>query len=410
MAKRQSNMGININTAQDLIYLIVLDKALSQISHKKRRKKNKNEKLTKEEQENLDNLLCLKNSLDLFFLPDNKKNSVEYRNQQQKIYNLDELIENIIHSKNTEIKQHVELLMKKEGLTFVNREASPISAEEKFLIKTDFHGLSHYPSDLCLSNFFIKKRNEANDKVPSTIDEQYYNLNDVPSWKFIKQFKNFQKRAPQFIKSMQAMNITPQELKHLNAYDMIYMLKLYQNKNNIFPLENAKSKFIKHFIANYENEFREYMHSNRQVIEYALHQKGIQINTGGENDNRGYQNFINQIIAQMKLKGSVPPLFNIHHKRPIKDINNQQNLALANSVDNLCLIIENPYHIMLHMFDSNSEGKKIYNRMVKRVELSPKMIFFGGFNKKFQFFQKQTQNIQDILLLKIQKENKCKNL
>lgn len=419
MAKNRSNLGINMDTAKDLIYLIVLDKALSHISHKKRRKKIKNGKITQEEQENLDNLLCLKNSLDLFFLPNNKKNSEEYHIQMQKIRILDELIENIIKGKNVDIKQRIEQLMKKEGLNFVERKESPISAEEKFLIKTDFHGLSHYPSDLSLTNFFIKKRdkkrNDTNDKLLPVFDEQLYNLDKVPSWRFIKQFKSFQKRAPYFIKAMQYLNIAPHEMKRLNAYDMIYMLKLYQGKNETAPIENAKSKFIKKFIANYEPEFREYMHANKQVIEYALHLKGIQINADGENNNKSYQNFVNQIVAQMKLKGSVPPLFNIHHKRPIKDINNQQNLPLANSIENLCLIIENPYHTMLHMFDTNSYGKTIFNHQVKRVELEPNVIFFGGFEKRFQITRKKEEfnalkNENNIVIIKMRKESSCKNL
>ncbi len=296
--------------------------------------------------------------------------------------------------------------MKDEGLRFIEREESLISQEEKFLIKTEFHGLSHYPSKEMLSPYFQKHiENNANENSASYQEEEY-KLDNIPSWKYFKQFAVFKKRAAIFAKALAEKSIPPQDIKNLNAYDLIALLKNYNQKHDIANFETAKSKFIKYFIQHHEVDYRNYMLENKAVILYALKNKGIELDL--KKNHHAYEEFIEKNIILMKTKGSVPPLFNLHHKRPVKDSNSNENLSMANNYKNLCLILESPYHNMLHLFDTNILGKTIFNRKVKRIELPEDLIFFGGFSRKFQIYRQNENNYSDILTQVINKKKKQK--
>lgn len=401
MAKKEKTPpGINVSIGRDLAYIIALPMALNALSQKKRRK-------FKSQASNIyENLLCLKNSLDALFITSNKKSSEEYKQQLYRKILVEKLILNISSGKNSEIKQNLEQIMKDEGLKFVEKEESLISQEEKFLIKTEFHGLSHYPSKEQLSPYFQQFINDNTEPKVTSFNENDYILERIPSWKYFKQFASFKKRAPIFAKALAEKGIPPQDIQNLNAYDLVAMLKNYNQKHDIPNFETAKSKFIKYFINHHEADFRTYLHENKAVIIYALKSKGIELDL--KKNHHAYEEFIDKNIILMKTKGSVPPLFNIHHKHPVKDSRTEENLSMANNPKNLCLIIECPYHNMLHLFDTNILGKTIFNRKVKRVELPQGLIFFGGFSRKFQFYRQQEIEYSNILSQMINKKKKQK--
>ena len=399
--KKETPPGINISTGRDLAYIIALPMALTALSQKKRKKQ-------KSQSSNIyEKLLTLKNSLDFFFISTNKKNSEEYKQQLYRKILLEKLILNISAGRNSEIKQSLAQIMKEEGLVFIETEESLISQEEKFLIKTEFHGLTHYPSKEQLSPYFQKFFEKGSSVKESPYHEKEYQLHNIPSWKYFQQFSSFKKRADIFTKALAEKGIPPQDIAQLNAYDLIALLKHYNQKHNIPNFETAKAKFIKYFINHHEADFRAYLQENKQVILYALKNKGIELDI--KNNHKAYKNFIEKNILLMKTKGNVPLLFNIHHKRPVKDSQTEEKLSMANNPQNLCLIMELPYHNMLHLFDTNCLGKTIFNRKVKRVKLPQGLIFFGGFSRKFQIYHQAENNYSQILLQTIRKKKKCRN-
>lgn len=400
MSKKNTPPKEKFTLGRDFAYIIVLPAALNALSQKKRRQYKSNSSNIYE------NLLSLKNSLDALYITSNKKNSEEYKQQLYRKILVEKLILNIAAGKNSEIKQNLEQIMKDEGLKFTEKEESLISQEEKFLIKTEFHGLSHYPSKEMLSQYFQKHIENKEHPENKTYHESEYQLDNIPSWKYFKQFSSFKKRAGIFAKALAEKNIPPQDISQLNAYDLIALLKNYNQKHDIPNFETAKSKFIKYFINNHEADYRSYMLENKAVILYALQNKGIELDL--KKNHHAYEEFIEKNIILMKTKGSVPPLFNIHHKRPVKDSNSNENLSMANNYKNLCLIIESPYHNMLHLFDTNVLGKTIFNRKVKRIELPQELIFFGGFSRKFQIYRHPENEYSDILTHMINTKKKQK--
>ena len=389
MSKKNTPPKEKNTIGRDLAYIIALPMALNALSQKKRRK-------FKSQSSNIyENLLSLKNSLDTLFITSNKKNSEEYKQQLYRKILVEKLILNISCGKNSEIKQNLEDIMKDEGLKFVEKEESLISQEEKFLIKTEFHGLSHYPSKEMLSPYLQKYLENKPAETSDTYPREEYQLDKIPSWKYFKQFSSFKKRAAYFVNALEKKKIPPQDISQLNAYDLIALIKSYNQNHDIPNFETAKSKFIKYFISHHESDYRAYMHENKAVILYALKNKGIELDL--KKNHHAYEEFVEKNIILMKSKGSVPPLFNIHHKHPVKDSKTEENLSMANNYKNLCLIIESPYHNMLHLFDTNVLGKTIFNRKVKRIELPPGLIFFGGFSRKFQIYRQNEAQYSNVL-------------
>ena len=381
-----------LKIGKELAYMIVLPISLTAISSKKRRLVKSNASTIYER------LLSLKNSLDDLFIQTKNRNTEEYSHQLYKKILTEKLILNIASGKTSDIKQNLEQVMKEEGLSFIEREESLISAEEKFLIKTDFQGFSHYPSREMLSSFFQesieKRQNPDNKPIQTSLND--YDIEKIPSWKYFKQFPSFAEREDAFKKAIIDFNISPQDISKLNAYDLIALLRNYSVKNNLPIIENAKMKFIKFFIKHHEEEFRNYYQNNKAVILQACRNKGIELNL--EENPNAYQDFVEKSISQMKEFGYVPPLFNIHHKCPVKDCRSENNLSLANHPSNLCLILQSPYHNMLHLFDTNSLGNTIFNKKVKRISLPEDIIFFGGFDKNFQINHRKEAEYTPTLL------------
>ena len=332
------------------------------------------------QQKNHDRLLEIKNLLDDIFLLNQKKKSNEYRILLFKKIIVEKLILNIISGKKNDIKQNIIQLLKEEDLIFINQREGLISPEVRFLIKTDFNGLVNAPAREQLSPFFqkvVKYKNflNHNDKYLS----EMYDLEKIPAWQSMKQFASFRGQASHLKSALFHLQINPKRLHKLNAFDLVVLLKNYHVINNIPSFESQKSKFVKFFIKNFECEFRDYLLQNKDLIVFSLSCKGIRIDEKKNLD--AYKIFIDKAIQNMKKKGQVPPLFNIHHKEAVKDCGDTA-LSDSNNFKNLCLVLEVPYHQVFHLFDNKD----------KRLVLSDNLIFWGGLTKFNQFSYEYEDN------------------
>lgn len=358
---------------KELTYSIVLTEALNALFADKRHPKPN-------QQKNHDRLLEIKNLLDDIFLLHQKKKSNEYRILLFKKILVEKLILNIISGNKNDIKQNIAQLLKEEDVIFINQREGLISPEDRFLIKTDFNGLANAPAREQLSPFFqkvIKYKNcsNSNDKY----SPEMYDLEKIPAWQSMKQFASFEGHASHLKSALSHMQINPKRLRKLNAFDLVVLLKNYHIINDIPSFESQKSKFVKFFIKNYEREFRDYLLQNKDLIVFSLSCKGIRIDEKKNSD--AYKNFVDKAIQNMKKKGQVPPLFNIHHKGAVKDCGDTV-LSDCNKYSNLCLMLEVPYHHIFHLFDHKD----------KRLILPDNIIFWGGLTKFNQFFFKQEDN------------------
>lgn len=373
----------------ELAYMVVFTETLAILSQNRRRKSDcPLDSVSRD-------LLYIKNILEDLFNTGGRGSGAEFQRRLYKKLLMEKLILNVVSGNKSDIRQNLRQIMETEGLSYTERDETTISSEEKFLIKVDFHGLSHYPAYECLSAYFrgvIKARRVAENR--ESLSRDCYNPDAIPAWKYMKQFSSFRKQWNNLAAALTEVGIPAKDIKKLNAFDMVALLKNYSIRHNLHDFEAEKVRFIKSFIGSHESEFRDYMHRNKQMIMLAMSFKGCEIDE--KKDCKAYGRFVNDVVAQMKKKGIVPPLFSIHHIHPVKDGVRGQNLSKVNGSKNLCLTLD-IYHILFHLFDTNAQGERIRNRKVKRLDFPEEFVFFGGFLPQNRMLRSRQPEYADIL-------------
>lgn len=377
MKKRnKKNSRIDTDLGKELAYIVILPIAL------KASVKKRNGLYLNNFTETYEKLRSLKNFLRPLIIGDISETSPQYRKRLAYKILCEKLILNIVSGNKKDILSNIEQIMKSENIRFTENNHTALSKEEKIAIRIDFDGTIPSPPQEEL-----KELNEKYpcDNPPPKEERPYppecYNLNNLPSWKAYKQFSEFRKLEYKLRDAFSEQNIPPEKISSLSINETNFLLKRYMKKRKIC-YNSSKSKFIKFFITHHEQDFHNYMHTNQKIITEALKAKNMPLPQTAAD----YEKFIDLSVANMKDKGFVPPLFSIHHKIPVKDGENFDGLSNVNSPANLCLVLDCPYHTMMHLFDTNSQGDAIFNRKVKRVGLPEGMIFFGGMTEKSQFY------------------------
>lgn len=375
-ATRRKHPEIDTDLGKELAYMVIFPVALKASVNKSNRLYLTNFADTYEK------LRALKNSLRTLIIGNAKENGGEYRKRLVYKVLCEKLILNIVSGQKKDILTNIEQIMQAEGLEFSEHNHSELSPEERQIIRIDFNGMFPSPSEAELDELNGKYNvSQPLPKEERPFKPEDYNLDELPVWHICRQFSEFRKLEYKIKDAFSEQNIPPEEIKNLSFSDFNYLTKRYI-KNHKIAYEGAKSKFVKFFIKHHEQDFRQYMHKNRNIILEALLSKNIEV----PKNKKGYDQFVETCIANMKNNGTVPPLFSIHHKIPVKDSKGHKNLNMINSFPNLCIVLDCPYHTMLHMFDTNSKGNAIFNRRVKRLILPPDMVFFGGMSQTFQFY------------------------
>lgn len=379
----EKQLFTDTDLGKDFAHMIILPIALKAASQQHR------SKFREISVQLYERLRILKNSLRQLIIGNIDETSPHYRKKLQSKILTEKLILNTVSGRRSDILKNIEEIMRSEDINFVERHPSPISPEEKYIIKCDFNGCSH--SSKNLSSFYKNILTKPTDNA-QIYRPQEYKLDNIPDWKICKQFKRFKNNSEILKTALAKQQIPPHLIHKLNAYDIVQLFHAYYQKHKIYPPETSKSIFIKYFIKHHEYQFRAYLNKSKPIIIEALKNKGIIIDEKHPANN--YQNFIENSIQLMKRRGTVPPLFNIHHKLPVKDTKDPNKLSNINAPQNLCLILEIPYHTMMHLFDSNIHGNTIFNRKVKRVELPEDLIFFGGFREDACIYHNYSLNYQ----------------
>lgn len=382
--QRKKQLQIDTDLGKELAYIVTLPIAL------KASTKKRNGLYLNNFAETYEKLRSLKNCLRQLIIGDIPETSLQYRKRLAYKILCEKLILNIVSGNKKDILANIEQIMKTEGIPFAECNHSALSKEEKTAIRIDFDGTIPSPPQ--------EELNELNEKYacdtpPPKEERPYppeaYNLELLPVWKAYRQFSEFRKLEYKLRDAFSEQNIPPEKIAELSVTETNYLLKRYMKKRKIC-YNSSKSKFIRFFITHHEQDFRNYMEKNKNIIAEALKSKNMPLpQTKAE-----YDKFVDDAVNNMKNRGFVPPLFSIHHKIPVKDGENCNGLSNVNSPSNLCLILDCPYHTMIHLFDTNSQGDAIFNRKVKRVRLPDDMIFFGGMTEKSQFYHNYGKSAQ----------------
>ncbi len=303
---------------------------------------------------------------------------------------LEKTILDICCNNRKEIKNDLLNLVLNENMAAVEKYQIPLQREEKMLIRSDFDGNIYPQENESLSPFYKKLQKRKN--TPKKYYPQSYNLEEIPVWESFAQFRNFRKLEEPLKEALAQMRVPPKSIKKLNAFDLADIIRSKVNYRENPHFESSRARFIKFFIANHEDEYRQYMLSNQPLISEAFRQKNILL---PYNSPETYVKYIEKTVKDMKTKGNVPQIFTIHHKIDVQDGRQKKNLAEVNNKPNLCIILDT-YHTIIHTLSKNygNSEHNFYN-LAKRIEIPADTVFFGGLSKEMQIthnFAEQNTN------------------
>lgn len=179
MKKKQKKAFCDTGLGKDLAHMIILPIALKASSHSHRSRFKDNSVQLYER------LRCLKDSLRMLIIGDIPETSSAYRSKLQSKILTEKLILNIVSGRRADILKNIEQIMQSEGINFVERHQSPISPEERYVIKCDFNGIPHSPKTSVL---FIKTFC-SNPPAPLLIFLRTINFKTFPIGKYTASFQ-----------------------------------------------------------------------------------------------------------------------------------------------------------------------------------------------------------------------------
>ncbi len=337
-----------------------------------------------------------------------------------------------------ETREKIKNMMGIWRLRYVNNiKYYPLSREEKHIIRMDYYGTIDEPVRIPTRSKSSKTYlNFINSPYKQKLENPQYKLETSPAWNKFRQFPRFRKIEGNLLKQLAQMDIPPEMLPQMNAYDFADVLyRAFKDTANEYGkvriFTGARRSFIKDFIRKNERPFRAYLKNINVDDRYAdalieqMHKKGATndidvydsakaLNLLQKYQQKGLipkdeQLSLNLTSAQLeliKMQGDYPsvavldkegktlkgPTFTVHHKIAVKDAGEATYLADVNHFENLCLTIEDPYHRLLHSLDRTeiSNFRESYKARIYMKD--PHLVFWGGFSPVFHIYYDYNQD------------------
>lgn len=331
------------------------------------------------------------------------------------------------------------------GLKYVNNiKYYPLSREEKHIIRMDYYGTIDEPVK-------IPGRSKStsaylafiNSPYKEKIDNPQYDLDSSPAWNKFRQFPRFRKIEKQMLEQLKAEKVPPHLIPQMNAYD--YADILYRafkdtadeyGKVRIF--NGARRSFVKDFIRNNEPQFRQYLKRIRVDDRYTealiemMQKKGITTDIDVFDKQKAIlllekykedkllppEEEINEKISSKQLefikyrgdygkiaildeegKALSGPTFTVHHKIAVKDGGEATYLADVNHFENLCLMVNEPYHHLMHSLDKTEISNFRESYKARIYMQNPHIIFWGGISQDYQIHYDYSQDERSLRLM-----------
>lgn len=314
-------------------------------------------------------------------------------------------------------------------LKCVNKQHYPLPREIKHIIRMDFYGTVKQPDNKKLSTIY--RQGDPDNTKDSTFKD--YDLSQSPTWMVFRQFRSFRLLEKTIIANLMKQGIAPNKAKFLNSYDFSDLLFKHFSKkrqpegielHNVSIFLGARQRFVKKFIKNNEEAFRNYLKLSKVDDRYTellirnMHTKGttanIEVIDPVYNEEQIKILRSHNIIPQeIKIDDEITeehirsirtaslmyeilthtengelitgPNFSVHHKVAVQDGGEKTNFSDVNLFRNLCLMVK-PYHNIAHSLDKTIENNNT-ETYVSRIELDQDLAFYGGLNQIFQIYQ-----------------------
>ena len=190
------------------------------------------------------------------------------------------------HANKEKYKQELIITLKRYGIDYIEKHHYPLSNDEKHIIRMDFFGTINKPHSNKLSNIYqayislkrkkmtfpnvSKKKNSKRKKetaIPTILNTTYpiisYDLSISPSWKLFRLFPRFHKLESRMLKTIQELNIPPEQLSLLSVYDYSDLLyrtfKKSEDSTEAHLFLGARQSFVKDVFNKHEQWIRNYL-------------------------------------------------------------------------------------------------------------------------------------------------------
>ncbi len=322
------------------------------------------------------------------------------------------------------------------GMTWVHKMHYPLHRQEKHIIRIDYYGTVNKPRTDQLSPQYTHAL-KSNKEFPR---DDYRIIRKSPVWKLFRHAKSFRLIEEKVITQLQQMKIPPETLLYMNSYDFSDVLfeafnkkkEHTKNKGNATLFLGARQRFVKDFIRKNKRSFIDYLKRHNvderyiKALVQSMETKGITANITPLNENytpeiitalKKHGLKVSQINTSQKISeqhkqflqehnldnlliatdqnGQIitGPQFSVHHKIAVQDSSEQPNLAQVNYFQNLCLVVDVPYHRdIFHGLDETSpfNNREAYSA---RIYLKRKdTVFFGGLDPQDQIYYDYTKD------------------
>lgn len=368
-----------------------------------------------------------------YAFPEKEENTTpEFQEQETQniIKNLLDRMNSNNETTREEARSELKECLKSWGLKYVNNiKYYPLSREEKHIIRLDYYGTIDEPIKIPgRSKSTSAYLGFINSPYKEKLDNPQYDLASSPSWNKFRQFPRFRKIEKRMIEQLRAENIPPSLISQMNAYD--YADILYRafkdtadeyGKVRIF--NGARRSFVKDFIRNNEKQFRQYLKKMKVDDRYTealiemMKKKGITTEIDVFDKQKA-----TELLQNYKKEGLIPateeisekisakqvefikyrgdygkiaildkegkplrgPTFTVHHKIAVKDGGEATYLADVNHFENLCLMVDEPYHRLMHSLDKTEISNFRESYKARIYMQNPHIIFWGGISKEYQ--------------------------
>lgn len=239
-----------------------------------------------------------------------------------------------------------------------------LSPEQKLIINWDFEGVNLSKEEIKISTYLKNALNTSqNYDISNRHDIKKYDLNNIPIWSEKKKFKNFQTMYFPICHQLANIGYPPDQLQHLNIYDVAYLIKKHNKENNQKLMPCQRTKFLKMFAVCYGEEFLriETILNRGEDAKYFLEYIS-QLNTTKQYSDETWE----------KIQKSVTK-YNVHHKKNRQFACETDDYSQINDFSNLTLCYADPYHTILHH--------------PKEIDLNINLVYLGGLREEFRIIR-----------------------
>ena len=208
----------------------------------------------------------------------------------------------------------------------------------KLLTTIDFEGLYFPIAEEDLSPTYSAALHADSQSSPNLHSDNFYNLNNVPQWKIMKNFSSIRSMRKIICDRLSELKILPEKLHELNHNDVLHIIRQHNITHPDKAMPCRRTKFLKMFAACYGKDFvriESYFGHKKEALDFLAYTT--------------YLGTSKKIPPEIRLSAE---RYNVHHRkwRTGAKCNTNGKLTLCNK----------ELHSMIHYLKKNINPRIVY--------------------------------------------------